>query len=330
MKKIKTTPFIPSKYEVDRVSDNQVKISVYPFEPGYAITLAHPLKRLLLSSTVGFAPTAVKFSDATHEFDSIRGVLEDVAQLIVNLKQLRFKLADDIQKVKVDYSFSGPMDVKGADFNNEDIEVVTPEMHFATINSDGKLDISIVVEKGMGYVPSEDIRDDVESGYLPIDAYFMPIVKANYSIENVLVEDNPNFEKIVFDIETTGQVDPAKVFDDAVATMLRQLEVFGAEIEPLESTKKSTEEDEKIKTMLIKIDDLNLSARSHNCLNRSDIKFVGEIAMMSESELAKVKHLGKKSLDEIKQTLTDLGLGLGMNKPDLIESFKAKLEELKG
>ena len=227
MKKIKTTPFIPTKYEVEKISDNHAKIAIYPFETGYAITLAHPLKRLVLSSTVGFAPTSVKFSKATHEFDSIRGVLEDVAQLIVNLKKLRFKLPEGIERAKIDYSFSGTAEIKGSDFSNEDIEVVTPDAHFATINEDGGLDISIIVEKGMGYVPSEDIRDDIPEGFLPLDAYFMPIVKANYSIENVLVEDNPNFEKIEFDIVTNGQADPIEVFDNAVLTCkdnLRYLE----------------------------------------------------------------------------------------------------------
>lgn len=333
MKKIKTSPFVPNKYEIENIDENHARISISPFDIGYAITLAHPLKRIILSSTVGYAPTAIKIENASHEFDSIRGVLEDVAALIVNLKNIRFKIKTDAEKVMVNYSFNGSAEIKGSDFNNDDIEVVTPDNYFATINEDGELNISLVIEKGMGYVPSEDIRDLTEDGYLPLDAYFMPVKKANYSFEKVLVEDNPNFEKIVFDIVTDGQAEPTKIFDDAVNTMLRQLEVFGAEFEPKANNKvvASKEDDERLKKLLMKIEEMNLSARSHNCLTRSAVKFVGEIVIMSDSELAKVKNLGKKSLEEIKQTLVDMGFGPSDTVPsDIIEIFQQKLAELKG
>lgn len=333
MKKIKTAPFVPDKYEVEKIDGNHAKISISPFDIGYAITLAHPLKRIILSSTVGYAPTAVKIEDASHEFDSIRGVLEDVAALIVNLKNIRFKIKSDADRVKVDYSFSGSAEIKGADFSNDEVEVVTPDAYFATVNEDGVLNISLVIEKGMGYVPSEEIRDVTEEGYLPLDAYFMPVKKATYELEKVLVEDNPNFEKIIFDVVTDGQTDPTEVFDAAVTTMLRQLEVFGAEIEPASNAKAiaSKEDDETLKKMMMKIEELNLSARSHNCLTRSNLKYVGEIVLMSESELAKVKNLGKKSLEEIKQSLSEMGLGAGDPvASDIIEIFQKKLTELKG
>lgn len=333
MKKIKTAPFVPDKYEIEKIDENHAKISISPFDIGYAITLAHPLKRIILSSTVGYAPTAVKIEDASHEFDSIRGVLEDVAALIVNLKNIRFKIKSDAERVKIDYSFSGPTEIKGENFSNDLIEVVTPNAYFATVNEDGALNISLVIEKGMGYVPSEDIRDITEEGYLPLDAYFMPVKKATYELEKVLVEDNPNFEKIVFDIVTDGQTEPTDVFDAAVTTMLKQLEVFGAEFEPKSTSKTSAskEDDETLKKLMMKIEELNLSARSHNCLTRSNLKYVGEIVLMSENELAKVKNLGKKSLEEIKQNLVDLGVGAGEPIPsDIIEIFQKKLTELKG
>lgn len=333
MKKIKTAPFIPDKYEIEKIDENHAKISISPFDIGYAITLAHPLKRIILSSTVGYAPTAVRIEAASHEFDSIRGVLEDVAALIVNLKNIRFKIKSNDEKVKVEYNFSGPAEIRGEDFNNDAIEVVTPDAYFATVNEDGALNISLIIEKGMGYVPSEEIRMITEEGYLPLDAYFMPVKKANYTLEKVLVEDNPNFEKIVFDIVTDGQTEPTDVFDAAVSTMLKQLEVFGAEYEPKSSSKSSAskEDDEALKKLMMKIEELNLSARSHNCLTRSNLKFVGEIVLMSESELAKVKNLGKKSLEEIKQSLVDLGFGPGESVPsDIIDIFHKKLNELKG
>ena len=332
MKKIKTAPFIPNQFEVDTVSANEANISIYPFETGYAITLAHPLKRLILSSTVGYAPTSMSIEGAEHEFDSVRGVLEDVASLIINLKNIRFNIKDGSDKVKVDFSFSGYKEVKGNDFTNEVIEVVSPDAHFATVNEDGELNISIVIEKGMGYVPSEDTRESCEEGYLPLDAYFMPVKKANYAIEKVLVEDNPNYEKIVFNVVTDGTSRPNEIFQNAVKTMLKQIEVFGAEVVPAPTAKVvvNKEGDDLVRKMMMKIEDLNLSARSHNCLTRSNIKFVGEIVKMSESELAKVKNLGKKSLEEIIQKLAEMNFGSSNSiSSDVMALFDEKIEELK-
>ena len=332
MKKIKLSPFVPNKYEVEKISSNHAKISIYPFDIGYAITLAHPLKRIILSSTAGYAPIAVKFENASHEFDSIRGVFEDVASLIVNLKNIRFKIKDeDKQSVELEYLFKGPADIKGSDFNNEFVEIVTPDAHFATINEDGELGISLIIQQGIGYIPSEDIRDEVKSSFLPLDAYFMPVKKANYTIEKVLVEDNPNFEKIVFDI-VTDAADPSKIFNDAVKVMLKQIEVFGIESD-VESSNKivmSKENEELLNKFVMKIEELNLSARSHNALTIAKIKYVGELALMSEADLGKVKNLGKKSLDEIKQSVIDLGLHMGASvNSEVIEAFKETAEQQK-
>lgn len=332
MEKIRTSPYIPENFEIKK-DGKGADISIYPFEAGYAITLAHPIKRLILSSTVGYAPTAIKIEGTTHEFDSIRGVIEDVARLIINLKNVRFKIKDGSEKAVVEYSFSGYKEVKGEDFTNDTVEVVTPNAHFATINDDGELNFTIVVEKGMGYVPSEEIREQSEEGFLPLDAIFTPVRKANYDIEKVLVEDNPNFEKIVFHIETDGIIKPEDVFKEAVGTMFKQLEIFKSEFGIKEETapKAKVVDDEKLKALLTKIEELNFSARSHNCLTRSDIKYVGEVAAMDESELAKVKNLGKKSLDEIKAKLEEIGFPVTESiAEDLLSQFNAKLAKLKG
>jgi len=226
MKKIKLSPFVPNKYEVEKISSNHARISIYPFDIGYAITLAHPLKRIILSSTAGYAPIAVKFEKASHEFDSIRGVFEDVASLIVNLKNIRFKIKDESDRVEVSYSFTGHKDVTAQDLNNEFIEVVNGDLPLATLNEDAQLKFSIVIAKGIGYVPSEDLRDDVDAGSIALDAFFTPVKKANYKIEPVLVEDNPNYEKIVFDIETDGQIGPVEAFTNALEVINKQLSVF--------------------------------------------------------------------------------------------------------
>lgn len=333
MKKIKQAPYVPTEMEVERVSDAHARVSIFPFEAGFAITLAHPIKRLILSSTVGYAPTALKIEGASHEFDSIRGVSQDVAALVINLKKIRFALKGDATKAVVNYSFKGPKEVKGSDFNSEEVEVATPDAPFATINEDGELNLSIVVEKGMGYVPSEDIREQTEEGYLALDAIFMPVRKVNYEIAKILVEDNPNFEKIVFDIVSDGSCDPMDVFRSAVDTMYKQLGIFTAEfgIKGTVAAPKNKEDDDRVKKLLTKVEDLNLSARSHNCLTRANIKYVGEVALMNENELAKVKNLGKKSLDEIKMKMEEVGFPVGIELPsDLASALDEKLSELKG
>ena len=226
MKKIKTSAYMPTDISVDSISDNSVKITAQPFEPGFAVTVAHPLRRLLYSSTVGFAPTAVKIKGVSHEFDSMRGMLEDVALFIINLKNIRFKILGDEKRVVVNYSFNGSKEIKGSDLATSEVEVVTPEAYLATLNEDAELNFSLVIEKGIGYVPSEVIRDSVEADYIALDAFFTPVKKAVYEIENVLVEDNPNFEKIIFTITTDGLITPIEAFQNSLSSMYSQMSIF--------------------------------------------------------------------------------------------------------
>ncbi|MDR1450914.1 MAG: DNA-directed RNA polymerase subunit alpha [Helicobacteraceae bacterium] len=334
MKKIKTAPHAPTEFVVTRSADDHAVFEIYPFEPGYAITLAHPIKRLILSSAVGSAPIAVKIEGAAHEFDSIRGVVEDAARLIINLKNIRFKITGNEDRIELVAAFKGPKEVKGADLAAQGVEVVTPEARFASVNEDGELKVSIILEQGMGYVPSEEIRDLIPEGYLPLDGVFGPVRKVNYSIEKMLVEDNPNFEKIVFEIATYGQIDPKEVFRNGVYTLFKQTEVLSSAL-GVENAgafgARGGDRDENFKTLLLRIEDLGLSARSHNCLTRSNIIYLGEVALMDESELSKVKNLGKKSLDEIKEKLTQVGYPINETLPDdLAKKLKARIIELKG
>ncbi|MDR3162965.1 MAG: DNA-directed RNA polymerase subunit alpha [Helicobacteraceae bacterium] len=330
MKKIKTAPHVPSEFVVVKSEKDRAVLEIYPFEPGYAITLAHPIKRLILSSTVGFAPTAIKIEGAVHEFDSVRGVVEDVARLIVNLKNIRFK--SSLERAELSLSFKGPKEITGADLTAEGVDVVTPEAHFATVNEDGALKLSIIMEKGMGYVPSEEIRDVTPEGYLPMDAIFTPIKKVNYTTEKMLVEDNPNYEKIVYEVSTYGQADPIEVFASGVAALFKQMEILSTSfgIKSSSMSLKSTAADDNLKTLLTKVEDMGLSARSHHCLARSGVRFLGEIVLMDESELTKVKNLGKKSLDEIKEKLEQFGYPAGETLPsDMAESLRVRIAELK-
>ena len=311
MRKIKVAPFMPTEVEVNEISSNRAEIVAYPFESGYAVTLAHPLRRLILGSSIGYAPISVKIEGATHEFDNIRGMHEDVAVLIINLKNIRFKIKDESDRVEVSYSFSGHKVVTAQDLNNDFIEVVNGDLPLATLNEDAQLNFSIVIAKGIGYVPSEDLRDDIDAGSIALDAFFTPVKKANYKIEPVLVEDNPNYEKIIFDIETDGQIGPVEAFTNALEVMNKQLSVFAGVLNVDISTTpvKKNSDDSELKPFLQTVDSLGLSARSFNSLDRAGIKYLGELVLMSENEIKNIKNLGKKSLDEINECLVSNGFG---------------------
>ncbi len=331
MKKFADTPFLPTEVEIEAISDTEAKISAYPFESGFAITLAHPLRRLLLSSSIGYAPIAVKIEGANHEFDSLRGMLEDIAIFIINLKNIKFKINSDEEQVIVEYSFDGPKEIKGSDLANADVDVVSPEAHLATINSDCNLTFSIIIQKGIGYVPSEDIREIVGPDYIPIDAFFTPVKKVVYDIEKMLVEDNPNYEKAVFTVQTNGQITPITAFKEAVSVMYSQMSVFNKVFDLSEVTvNDSGEEPVELKDLIVKIDDLNLSARSFNSLDRAGLKYLGELVLMSEVEVKNIKNLGKKSFDEIAEKLDSLDFPIDNTLPENIASaLRRKLEQLK-
>lgn len=323
---------MPTEVEVNEISGNRAEIVAYPFESGYAVTLAHPLRRLILGSSIGYAPISVKIEGAAHEFDTIRGMHEDVAVFIINLKNIRFKIKDESDRVEVKYSFSGHRDVTAQDLNNDQIEVVNGDLPLATLNEDAELNFTIVIAKGIGYVPSEELTDEVESDAIALDAFFTPVRKANYKIEPVLVEDNPNFEKITFDIETDAQIGPVEAFTNALEVMNKQLSVFNGVLDvdisaaPL---KKGADESE-LKPFLVTVDSLGLSARSFNSLDRAGIKYLGELVLMSDHELKNIKNLGKKSLDEISECLVEKGFGPDYELADTTRvNLVKKLEQLK-
>jgi len=323
---------MPSEVEIEQIGENKMRIIAYPFETGYAISLAHPIRRLLLGSTIGYAPIGVKIEGASHEFDSIRGMLEDVAIFIINLKNLRFRIKGDEKKVEVNYSFTGPIEISGADLNNELVEVVTPNGFLATLNEDAQLSFSLLIHQGIGYVPSEDLRDELPDGYIALDAFFTPVRAVNYSIENMLVEDNPNYEKIVFDIETDGQIDPVTAFKNTIEVMYRQMSVFSnmLDINISENTTAQTTENSLVKTLMQGLDVLGLSARSFNSLERAGLSYLGELVLMSENELKEIKNLGKKSLEEIKLKLEEVGFPVGTElDKETARQLKKKIEAAK-
>jgi len=329
MNKIKTKLLIPNKIDID-VDGNKAKVEVYPFEKGYGITLAHPIRRILLASTVGYAPVAIKIEGAAHEFDSIKGVLEDVATFIINLKNVRFRIKDDSEEVEVNYTFVGPKEIYGKDLVNDLVDISTPDNYIATLNEDVTLNFSLIIKKGMGFVASENIRDDIPSSYIALDAFFSPIKNAIYEIENILVEDETDFEKVVFTIETDGQIAPDEALKDAVNKLFSQFAIFTEKFDVTQNVEFEETLDDKYKVLTNTIESLNLRSRSFNCLDKANIKYVGELVLMGSNEIAKIKNLGKKSLDEITEKLESIGFSVNEVIPENVKKLLQKeIEKLK-
>jgi DNA-directed RNA polymerase subunit alpha len=330
MNKIKTKLLVPNKLDVD-VEGNKAKVEVYPFERGYGITLAHPIRRVLLASTVGYAPVAIKIDGVAHEFDSIKGVLEDVATFIINLKNVRFRIKDEtLDEVEVSYNFVGPKELYGKDLTNDKVEVVTQEAYIATLNEDVTLNFSLIIKKGMGFVASENIRDSISEDYIALDAFFSPIKSAVYEIENILVEDETDFEKVVFTIETDGQIAPDDALKDAVNKLFSQFAIFTEKFDVVQNVEFEEKLEDSYKVLTDTIESLNLRSRSFNCLNNASIKYIGELVLMGSNEIAKIKNLGKKSLDEITEKLESIGFNVNEPLPENVKKLvKKEIEKLK-
>ena len=332
MRKISTSLYVPNEIKIEKITDNKVEIHAYPFQSGFAITVAHPLRRLLYGSTAGYAVTALKIEGVTHEFDSIRGMLEDVALFILNLKKIRFKIKNELSsKVEVNYTFKGHKEIYGIDLENDEVEAVTTDKYLATVNEGSELNFSLIIEKGIGYVPSEEIRDFIDEDYIAIDAFFTPVLKAVYDIENVLVEDDPTYEKVIFTIETDGQITPVQAFKEAIEAFNEQVSIFFKAMDiDVSAVDDEIDYTAELQKLLIEMSDLNLSARSSNCLERANIVYLAELSMMSEGDLKSLKNLGKKSFEEITGKLEELGYPVGYEFDDeLLSILKQRIKESK-
>lgn len=325
MKTIKISPYVPTNVDVQDLGNNRVKISAYPFESGYSITLAHPLRRLLLSSSVGFAPIGLKIDGVAHEFDSVRGIVEDVSQFIVNLKNIRFHsdITND-EEIIAEYVFKGPQILKAAHLCNDQITAINKNEPLATINEDLELKFSIIIQKGMGYVPSESIRGQIPQDFIPLDAYFTPVKNVVYDIQNIFVDDNPTYEKVTFDIETDGQINPYEAFKQAIFVMNSQMSVFETKLKmPVQKDIADPETN-----LMASIETLGLSQRAFNCLDKLGIKYVGELVLMDEAQIKDIKNLGTKSRDELAQKLEEIGHPIGSAlDPKIEENLRKKIQK---
>jgi len=307
----------PKKVEIehDTLTDRYAKFTAEPFERGFGITIGNSLRRILLSSLQGAAISYVNIDKVLHEFSTIPGVLEDVTEIILNLKQVRLKLHTYRQET-LQIKAKGEMDLKAGDIiANQNVAILNPDLHIATLDKDAELNMEMGVKVGRGYVPAEKVEtDDLPVGTIPIDAIYSPIQKVNYTIRNARVGQITDYERIILETWTDGSISP----EDAVAIAARilqdQLSVFiNFEDEEEVQEKEVVQKEHKVDENLYKaINELELSVRAANCLRNSELSYIGELVQKTEAEMLKTKNFGRKSLNEIKELLEEMGLSLGM------------------
>ena len=304
----------PRIIDVENYSPTHAKVVMEPFERGYGHTLGNALRRILLSSMVGYAPTEVTISGVVHEYSTIEGVQEDVVDILLNLKGIAFKMhgkAEAILKV----SKSGEGVVTAGDIEvGHDIEVLNPDHVIAHLTKGGKLDMEIKIESGRGYQPATMRKVSEETrtvGSILVDASFSPVRRVSYSVESARVEQRTDLDRLVIDIETNGVVEPEEAVRTAARILVNQLSVF-ADLEGTPTESESPRSPQVDPMLLRPVDDLELTVRSANCLKAENIYFIGDLIQRSESELLRTPNLGRKSLNEIKDVLASKSLSLGM------------------
>ena len=312
----------PRIVEVEQLGPSHARVVMEPFERGYGHTLGNALRRVLLSSMVGYAPTEVQISGVVHEYSTIDGVREDVVDLLLNLKGVVFKLhnRDDVY-LTLRKDSPGPVLASDIDLPH-DVELVNGDHVIATLTQGGKLDMQIKVEKGRGYVPGtmRNLSDSKTIGRIVLDASFSPVRRVSYAVESARVENRTDLDKLLIDVETNGVISPEEAVRQAARILVEQLSVFAA-LEGAEPVMDlggapvglSTGRGPTIDPILLRpVDDLELTVRSANCLKAENIYYIGDLIQRTENELLKTPNLGRKSLNEIKEVLASRGLTLGM------------------
>ncbi|MFA5811435.1 MAG: DNA-directed RNA polymerase subunit alpha [bacterium] len=291
------------------------KFVARPLERGFGITLGNSLRRVLLSSLQGAAITNIRVDGVLHEFTSIPGVKEDVTDIVLNLKQLRLKLHEgESDVIRVDVS--GEKVITGRDLvTSEKLEILNPDLHIATVGPEGKFKAELIVRMNKGYVPAEqNKREGDPVGQIPVDSIHTPIARCNYSVTNARVGQRTDYDRLTMEVVTDGSVKPDDALAFAAKIMKEQLQIFinFDEIsEPLDELI-SEEKPSLNENLYRRVDELELSVRSANCLQNANIKYIGELCQKSEAEMLKTKNFGRKSLNEIKEILQSMGLALGM------------------
>jgi DNA-directed RNA polymerase subunit alpha len=313
----------PDKVIMLEADEKFGKFEFRPLEPGYGITVGNALRRILLSSLEGYAITTVKIEGVDHEFTSIPGVINDVTEIVLNLKQVRFKnLVEDTDQETVTVSISGKEEFTAGDLNQfmTGFEVLNPELVIAKMNPEVNLQMVLTIEKGRGYVPSEENKPaEAEFGLIAIDSIFTPIRNVKYAIENYRVEQKTDYEKLVLEIESDGSIHPKDALKEAAKILIYHFMLFSDEKITLDSDEKfgNEEFDEEVlhmrQLLKTKLVDMDLSVRALNCLKAADVETLGELVTFNRNDLLKFRNFGKKSLTELDDLLLNMGLTFGMD-----------------
>ena len=306
----------PKALDVDKESltERYGKFVAKPLERGFGLTLGNSLRRVLLSSLQGASVTAVKIDGVVHEFTPIHDVKEDVAEIILNLKEVRFRLHSEQATVMIDKA--GPGAITAADIIVSDqVQVLNPDQHIATLGNTGKIRAEIIVARGRGYHPAEENKkDDMAVGWIPVDSFFSPIRRVNYTVTQSRVGQRTDFDKLTMEVWTDGSVKPEDAVSLGSKILKDQLSVFLNFEEEEEPVAQKTEQGapQFNPNLYRSVDELELSVRSANCLQNAYIKYIYELVQKTEAEMLKTKNFGRKSLNEIKDILSEMGLSLGM------------------
>ena len=304
-------------------SEFEGKFEFRPLEPGYGLTVGNALRRVLLSSLEGFAITSVKLENVEHEFSTIPGVVEDVTEIILNLKQIRFKRQiDEIEDEKVTLSIGGQEQLKAADFQKfiSGFQVLNPDLVICNLGKDVQMNMEITIEKGRGYVPAEENKKtNSEVGVIAIDSIFTPIKNVKYSIENFRVEQKTDYEKLIFEVITDGSIHPKDALTEAAKTLIHHFLLFSDEritLEADEIAQAETYDEESLhmrQLLKTKLVDMDLSVRALNCLKAAEVDTLGDLVSYNKNDLMKFRNFGKKSLTELEELVVIKGLSFGMD-----------------
>jgi len=313
----------PDKVIMVETDEKYGKFEFRPLEPGYGITIGNALRRILLSSLEGYTITTVKIDKVDHEFATIKGVMEDVTEIILNMKQIRFKReVEEFDSEKVSISITGQDTFTAGDINKfmTGFRVLNPELIICRMETEVKLQLDITINKGRGYVPSAENKPiDAEFGVIPIDSIFTPIKNVKYAVENYRVEQKTDYEKLVFEITTDGSIHPKDALKEAAKILIYHFMLFSDEKITIDSDEKFANEefDEEVlhmrQLLKTKLVDMDLSVRALNCLKAADVETLGELVTYNRNDLLKFRNFGKKSLTELDDLLVSLSLTFGMD-----------------
>jgi len=313
---------MPEKVTMEKADDFHGLFTFKPLEPGFGVTIGNALRRILLSSLEGYAITGIKIPGVLHEFSTVEGVVEDVSEMILNLKMVRFKKISDSVDNKIVVPIKGQTQFTAGDIANftSSFEILNPDHLICNLDEKADFELELTIEKGRGYVPSEENKPSEQIfGYIPIDAIFTPIKNVKYHIENTRVEQKTDYEQLVLDIETDGSIHPENALKGAAHILIQHFMLFSDQTMILESAdlKEPEAVDEEMlhmrKLLKTPLNDLDLSVRAYNCLKAADVKTLGDLVRLEISDMMKFRNFGKKSLAELEQLVAEKNLTFGMD-----------------